>query len=103
MNKKAQFKADPSTSNEEVGQVRERFALLLNGFSAVTGRGSTSVPPVTARIQTLLKQFGEHRDRADTLEQSQAVNDRHQIRALLDRCNKILEGYRQKQEHGPQS
>jgi hypothetical protein len=83
---------------KDAGQLRERLDLLLNGFSVVAGRGSTSVAPVTARIRTLLKQFSEHRDRANTLEQSQAANDRHRIHALLHGYNETLEGYRQKQK-----
>src|SRR5437660_8432341 len=93
-----QFKDDRSASKKDAGQMRERLALLLNGFSLVAARGRTSVAPVTARIQTLLEQFGEHRDRANRLEQSQAADDRHQIRALLDGYNETVEGYRQKQE-----
>src|SRR5712692_7165493 len=95
---KDRFKNTHSASNKDAGRMRERFALLLNGFTVVAGRGQSSVAPVTAQIRTLLKQFGEHRDRANTLEQSQAADDRHQIHALLDGYNKTVESYRQKQE-----
>jgi hypothetical protein len=92
------FKDERSASKMDAGRIRERLALLLNGFSVVAARGNTSVAPVTARIRTLLNQFAEHRDRANTLEQSQAADDRHQIHALLVGYNKTVESYRQKQE-----
>lgn len=95
---KDRFKNENSASNEDTGRKRERFALLLNGFSVVVSRGRTSVAPVTARIRTLLKQFGEHRDRANMREHAQAAEDRHQIHALLEGYNKTVESYRQKQE-----
>jgi hypothetical protein len=95
---KDRFKNTHSASNKDAGQMRERLALLLNGFSLVAARGRTSVAPATARIRTLLKQFGEHRDRANKLEQVQAADDRHQIHALLDGYNETVESYRQKQE-----
>jgi len=53
---KDRFKNTHSASNKDAGRIRERFALLLNGFSLVAAQGRTSVAPVTARIQTLLKQ-----------------------------------------------
>ena len=92
------FRDDRSASKKDAGQLREGLVLLLNGFSVVAGRGHTSAAPVTARIRILLQQFREHRDRANTLEQAQASDDRHKIRALLDGYNVTVEGYRQKQE-----
>lgn len=78
--------------------MRDRFARLLNGFSALAARGGTSVAPLTVRIRTLLEQFSERRDRADTVEHAQTAEDREHIRALLVGYNETVEGYRQQQE-----
>jgi hypothetical protein len=92
------FKDEQSASNQEAGQRRERFALLLNGFSVLAARANASVALLTARIRTLLEQFGERRDRADTLEQTQATADREQIYSLLTGYSEAEERYRRQQE-----
>jgi len=78
--------------------MRERFALLLDGFSVLAARGGTSVAPLTARIRTLLKGFGERRARADASGQAQAADERERIRVLLVGYNETVEHYRQQQE-----
>jgi len=69
-----------NTSSEEV-PMRERFAKFLNGFSAVLP-SRTSVVPRTARLCTLLKQFGEHRDRTNALDRVQTTDNREHMRAV---------------------
>lgn len=95
---KDRFKDERSASNEEAGRVRERFALLLNGFSILAARGCTSVTSLPTRLRTLLEEFGECRDRADTLEQAQTASDCEQIYTLLDGYNEAVERYRHQQE-----
>lgn len=85
-------------SNDETGRMRERFALLLNGFSAFDARSRTSVAPLVARLRTVLNEFAERRDRAIALEQAQTAGDREQICTLLDGYNESLDRYRHQQE-----
>lgn len=67
----------------EEQEIRDRFALLLNGYSVLAARERTSAAPPAARIRTVLEQFSERRDRADALEQAQTADDREHIRGLL--------------------
>jgi hypothetical protein len=78
--------------------MQERFTVLLNGFSVLAARDRVFVAPLTARIRTLLEQFGERRDRADRLEQAQKADDREHIRALLVGYNESVERYQHQQE-----
>lgn len=78
--------------------MRERFAHLLKGFSALAARDGTSVAPLAARIRTLLEQFGERRERTDAVERVQTADDREHIRALLVGYNEAIEHYRYEQE-----
>jgi hypothetical protein len=77
--------------------MRDRFALLLNDYSALAARGRTSVAPLTARISTLLKQFGEHFGRAVTSELARAAADCEHIRVLLGDYNNTVERYEHQQ------
>src|SRR5688572_23802123 len=79
--------------------MRERFALLLEGFSILASRERSSAAPLTVRLRNLLEKYGECRDRADTLEQEQAADDHERIRALLVGYNESVERHRQQQEH----
>ena len=78
--------------------MRERFALLLNGFSLRAAQDRVSCAGSTDQIRTLLHRFGELRDRADASECAQAADDRGRIGALLAGYGKTVEHYRQQQE-----
>jgi hypothetical protein len=78
--------------------MRERFALVLNGFSELADRGSKPVALLTARICMLLKQFDARRDQADLSGQEQAADDRDCIGALLVGYSEEVGRYRQQQE-----
>lgn len=78
--------------------MRERFALLLNDFSVIAAGGRTSVALSTARMRTLLKQFGEYRDRADATEKAETADDCEHIRALLAGYNETVERHQRQQE-----
>jgi hypothetical protein len=89
---------EKSLSNESARKMRECFAVLLSKHSALASAASPSFAARTARIRTLLLQFGERRDRAEALEQAQATDDRERIRALLVRYGETVENHRQQQE-----
>lgn len=78
--------------------MRERFGQLLHEFSLLVARSHVSFAPLKTQFRTLLKQFGEHQERAVTFEQAQAANDREHIRALLIGYNETVEHYRHQQE-----
>jgi hypothetical protein len=78
--------------------MKERFAQLLDGFSALVAQSDTTGAGVLAAFRNLLSEFGERRVRAEMIEQTNAADDRHQFLALLDGYNETVEHYRQQQE-----
>jgi PD-(D/E)XK nuclease superfamily len=76
----------------------ERFAQLLHEFSVLAARSDASFTLLKTQISTLLKQFGEHRDRTVALERAQAAYDREHICTLLVGYNETVERYRRQQE-----
>ena len=86
------------TKNAAGIHMRDRFAQLLHDFSMHAARSDVSFTALKTQISTLLKQFGEHRDRAIALERAQAAYDREHICALLVGYNETVERYRRQQE-----
>jgi hypothetical protein len=78
--------------------MRDSFALLLDGFSALAARSDAADASLTARIRTLLNQFGECRDRAERLEQARAAAARECICALLIAYSEAVDRYCRQQE-----
>src|SRR5207245_5117852 len=68
-------------------------------FSVIAAQGRTSIAPLTARIRTLLTQFGERSDRADTAERAQTADEREHMHALLVGYDETVKRYRHQQEH----
>lgn len=78
--------------------MREHFEQLLHEFSILAARSDVSFAPLKTQISTLLKQFGEHHDRAVALERARAVYDREHICTLLIGYNETVKRYRHQQE-----
>ena len=85
-------------TNAEPGELRERFALLLDEFSTLASSGQLSHDPREYRIRALLERFDEVRERADAAARAQAATDEKRMDALLDGYRKAEERCREQQE-----
>ena len=70
-------------ANLEARNLRERFALLLSGFSTFAARSQSDCRPHPTGIRTLLERFEEVRRRAEATEIAQATEDHDRIARLL--------------------
>lgn len=78
--------------------MRDRFAVLLDAFSSLAIGVQENGRPPLPQIRTLLEQFGWHRARAESSEQSDAVEHLNLFGALLNRYGEAMDRHRLQQE-----
>jgi hypothetical protein len=82
----------------EVGDMRECFKGLLNGYLLRAAQDDASSARCADRFRALLERFGEVRHRADAAAQVQAAEDCGHIHDLLAGYRATVDRYRQQQE-----
>jgi len=85
-------------TNVKPGELRERFARLLDDFSTLAPSGQLSHDPREHRRRALAERFGEVSERAEAAARAQAATDAKCMDALLDGYRKAETRCREQQE-----